>query len=150
MSEGSNNDYDEYEYSDDDVGNIQQNAGDGSRLVGARESSTSKFPFLVGWNQQGREDTNKFACTGSLLTPRYVLSAAHCNTMLKQRNGREEDRERCVQTTASGEWYPIRGRSIKCRWLDCKRCSAPDLEVVTNPPGKAWVGIDKVKPNQYI
>jgi len=154
LSESSNTDYDEYEYSDDDVGNIQQSDGDGSRLVGARESSTSKFPFLVGWNKDGSDNQfAQFSCTGSLLTPRYVLSAAHCNNMLDQRNGREEERERCVQTTASGQWYKFKNnkgleRSIKCRWLDCRGCSAPDLEVITNPPGKAWVGIDKVKTNQ--
>jgi len=149
LSESSNTDYDEYEYSDDDVGNIQQSDGDGSRLVGARESSTSKFPFLVGWNQYGMN--NMFACTGSLLTPRWILSAAHCNNMLKQKNGRQEDRERCVQTTESGEWYPIPGRGsarMKCRWLDCGLDCSPDLEVRTDPPGKAWIGIDKVKENQ--
>ena len=84
MSESSKNDYDVYEYSDKDVRKIQQK--DGNRIVGAQESSTSKFPFLVGWNQYGLNDS--FSCTGILLTPKYVLSAAHCNEMLKQRNGR--------------------------------------------------------------
>jgi len=146
LCESTNADYDEYEYSDDDVGNIQKNNGDGSRLVGARESSTQRFPFLVGWNQYGAN--NMFSCTGSLLTQKYVLSAAHCNNMLEQRNGREEDRERCVQTTASGQWYEKGVRKIKCRWLDSKGYSAPDLEVITKPPSKAWVGINKVKMNK--
>jgi len=146
LSASSNTDYDEYEYSDDNVENIQQN--DGNRLVGARESSTTKFPFLVGWNQYGID--KMFACTGSLLTPKYVLSAAHCNNMLEQGNGRQDAREQCVKTTASGQWYRISGgmdRRIKCRWLECKRCRVPSLEVITNPPAKAWIGIDKVKEN---
>ena len=144
MSASNNSEYDEYEYSDEDVENIQQN--DGNRLVGARASSTSRFPFLVGWNQYGVD--NRFFCTGSLLTPKFILSAAHCNNMLNKRE-LEEDREQCVQTTANGQWYPIsRKRSIKCKWLKCQKCRAPDLEVITNPPGKAWIGVDKATENE--
>ena len=147
MSGSGKTEEEEYEYSNEDVENIQPTEGD--RLVGAAASSTSRFPFLVGLNLK-RTD-NVFLCTGILLTPRFILSAAHCNGLLKQRNGRrEEERERCVQTTNNGQWYSPETEdiSIKCRWLECRKCRAPDLEMITNPPGRAWIGVDKIKELQ--
>ncbi|XP_023169493.1 trypsin-1 [Drosophila hydei] len=48
-------------------------AADGQRIIGGQETSISQVPYLVYLRQAGR-----FICGGSLLTPSFVLSAAHC------------------------------------------------------------------------
>ncbi|XP_034481158.1 seminase [Drosophila innubila] len=48
-------------------------AANGQRIVGGQETSIGQVPYLVYLRQSGR-----FICGGSLLTPRSVLSAAHC------------------------------------------------------------------------
>ncbi|KAL7734068.1 hypothetical protein ACLKA6_011753 [Drosophila palustris] len=48
-------------------------SADGQRIVGGQETSIEQVPYLVYLRQRGR-----FICGGSLLTPRRVLSAAHC------------------------------------------------------------------------
>ena len=132
----------DYEYTNVDVQSIK--SSDGSRLVGARAARTSKYPFLVGWNQYGMD--NSFSCTGSLVTPSYFLSAAHCNGMISQHDGVEENREECVETTARGEYYTStrlgENLKLKCKWME-----SGNLEVRTEPKGKAWVGVDDVKRN---
>ena len=135
---------DDYEYSEN-IKNIKST--DGSRLVGAREAQTQTFPFLVGWNQYGMD--NSFSCTGSLITPSYFLSAAHCNGVLEQSEERAAKRQECVETTARGEQYIITKffgelqLQVQCKWLQ-----EGDLEVKTIPPGKAWIGIDDVTSNK--
>lgn len=48
-------------------------AADGQRIIGGQETSISQVPYLVYMRQSGN-----FICGGSLLTPSFVLSAAHC------------------------------------------------------------------------
>lgn len=43
------------------------------RIVGGQEITIDQVPYLVNLRQNGQ-----FACGGSLLTPRCVLTAAHC------------------------------------------------------------------------
>ena len=109
------------------------------------ENMTQKYPFLVRWNQYGTD--NSFSCSGSLLTPSYFLSAAHCNGMINQFDGVERNRKECVETTDRGEFYTktMMGDSlkIKCKWLPFG-----NLEVRTEPKGKAWIGVDDIKRNQ--
>jgi len=45
----------------------------GQRIVGGQETNIGQVPYLVYLRQRG-----SFVCGGSLLTPRSVLSAAHC------------------------------------------------------------------------
>jgi len=130
-------DEESYEYSDVDISKINK-TDEGDRLVGARAARHTNYPFLVGWNPYGYD--NMFACTGSLISPSYVLSAAHCNGLLKQHDARSRVRQECVEATERGEWYHG-GMSggLKCKWLRKK-----DLEIVTQKKGKVWIGIDDV------
>ena len=56
-----------------------------------------KFPFIVGWNQYGLESAGQLACTGSLITPHYFLSASHCNNILI-----DKDRDKVASLTIIG------------------------------------------------
>jgi hypothetical protein len=66
--------------------------------------------------------------------------------MINQQDGVEKNREECVETTARGEYYTKTklGDNFKLR---CKRLKSGDLEIRTEPKGKAWVGVDDVKKN---
>jgi len=116
----------------------------GGRLVGARAAKTSDFPFLVGWNMYGLD--NVFTCTGSLITPNYFISAAHCNNIIKQKGDREEHRQDCVRMTEAGQQYSnyqiFSHLKIKCKFLP-----SGDFEIRTEPKGKAWMGIDNINAN---
>ena len=139
----------EYESVELDVKKIKSSNGD--RLVGARSATTKKYPFLVGWRADGFEFEDTFECTGSLITRSYVLSAAHCNNLIRQHENREERREDCVRTTARGEYYTegvkgkFEGVKLQCKWLQDK-----DLEIRTDPKGKAWIGVDDKNIDQEL
>ena len=137
---------DSYEYFEEEDESLEDSDDEsslegGDYIVGGRAVSTTKFPFLVGWNSAGM---NKFSCSGIVLTPRYFLSAAHCNTMIDQLEEREEKRKLCVMITATGQSYKsdMRNLKLKCRWLKCKKCKDQDLEVITEPKGRAWINVE--------
>merc|ERR1719222_653123 len=124
---------------------------DGDRLVGGKISNTRVFPFVVGWNQHGFP--NQMSCSGSLITPTYFLSAAHCNNILilhKDKDKIDEYREKCVKATERNENYKVLvGQPglretfeyhLKCRWL--KKTAA--FEIFSDPPGKAWLGVNNI------
>ena len=91
---------DTYEYEYDEA--KKSNTTGGSRLVGAREAKMTyknghedgyETPFAVAINTQGSvlslmvgclfytylyRDERFSACTGSLITPTWVVTAAHC------------------------------------------------------------------------
>jgi len=75
-----------YQYEEDDDsyeppeenGNCTHGSSSGNRLVGALRADIRQLNFLVGFNTHGREFST--GCTGSLITSRWVLSAAHCIT----------------------------------------------------------------------
>lgn len=41
--------------------------------MGGKETAPAEFPWIVGFQRQG-----KLYCSGSLITDRHVLTAAHC------------------------------------------------------------------------
>jgi len=134
---------DEYEYKyDDDDGQTAGN--EGTRLVGAKAASTYEYPFLVGWNSFGMDDT--FSCTGSLITSRYFISAAHCNNLINQKSDREYTREKCAEDTKARGSYS--GKYSFRMQIMCKFLPSGDFEIRTEPKGKAWMGIDNLHANR--
>ena len=129
----------EYSYEDYDeisLANISSKAG--HRLVGGRLSATDKYQFIVGWNMFGIDATA--ACTGSLLTPNWFLSAAHCNPVMKpNKPGHKQRVKKCVAKTKKGKSY-----SDGYLRLQCKTLSGGDLELKIEPQGKAWHGVDNI------
>ena len=125
----------EYVYTDVNLENLKKS--NGNRLVGARAAKTQQFPFLVGWSTNGME--GYIGCTGSLITPRYVITAAHCNGFINQENTKR-NRDKCVEVTDSGREYEgERGMRLQCRWLP-----SGDFEMMTNPKAKAYLGVDDI------
>ena len=89
---------------------------------------------------------NTFMCTGSLITPSYFISAAHCNNLVKQDGDREANRRECVRMTEAGRQYSnypyFKHLKIKCKFL-----KSGDFEIRTEPKGKAWMGVNDVNRN---
>jgi len=130
---------DEYHYVDEDEVNVKKSGG--NRLVGARAAKTQQFPFLVGWISNGME--GYIGCTGSLITPRYVISAAHCNGFINQEDT-QGNRDACVKMTDAGKEYSgQKGAMLQCKWLP-----SGDFEIRTNPKSKAYLGVDDININK--
>jgi len=140
---------DDYEYRDETDYADHHNT-DGDRLVGGKLASTKEFPFVLGWNQYGAKES--LSCTGVLITPTYMLSAAHCNEILIMHDidKASEIREECVQKTEAGGSYTVtkerRGEfKIKCRWLKGSKAADRALELITDPTGYVYAGVENIQ-----
>ncbi|XP_049543237.1 CLIP domain-containing serine protease B14-like [Anopheles darlingi] len=84
----------------------------GSRIYGGTESEIGEYPWLALLRFQERNGRLTVNCAGSLIGPRFVLSAVHC---FRSRAGKPKQ----LKYVRLGEWnfQNHRGRS-NCRKLD--------------------------------
>ncbi len=59
------------------MGDARSGGDSNTRIVSGQEAEPHKIPWQVGMLIQGK-DGEMFFCGGSLLTPTWVLTAAHC------------------------------------------------------------------------
>jgi len=125
---------DSYERPEDDQNSTRRSASSGNRLVGASRADIKQLDFLVGYNLNGIGTFT--SCTGSLITSRWVLSAAHCILKVVP----AEHIGRCLAASQSQGQYKIGFRAVKCVQHPPK-----DLRVYPiQPRGLAFLGIADV------
>ena len=115
-------------------------------MIGARTADASELPFLVGWNGDGQE--HKMHCSGSLISPSFILIASHCNNYFKSEIDRKKKMERCLQTTKKGKGTIVfmweTEIEIKCKWImdESDKKAKLAFEVMAEPKGQVWIGIN--------
>ena len=118
----------------------------GHRLVGARAADHSdETPFLVAINKKGLIYSE---CTGMLVSPVHVISAAHCTQYMK-RGTQEIDNSMCVESTAAGKEFHRNGFELKCKRIETDEDQErgggklQNIEITpVSPKGKVWLGVD--------
>ncbi|CAH1954515.1 unnamed protein product [Acanthoscelides obtectus] len=84
------------------------------RIYGGTETAIGEFPWMALLQYQDRSGYKKFACGGSLISSRYILTAAHCvvgeiersvGKLIKVRLGEHDTRQDrdCIQNRVCNE-----------------------------------------------
>jgi len=99
----------DYVYDDGAAAEADENDA-GQRLVGASKAKgNDKLPFIVGYNLNGfGGDFEYTACTGSLITANWIISAAHCVGMIIT----AEEIEKCAKKGKNEK--TSRGYNVLC------------------------------------
>ena len=50
----------------------------GSRIIGGADANIGEFPWIVEVGQSRYRGRSRYTCVGSLVGPKYVITAAHC------------------------------------------------------------------------
>src|SRR5689334_3460679 len=77
----------------------QADTGASASIVGGKAASIAEFPSLAFIEAADKD--NRFACTGTVIAPRVVLTAAHCVEDLQGEGGFTPSRNYAVATGAT-------------------------------------------------
>ena len=80
-------------------GPAQARGGAAASIVGGKAASIADFPSLAFI--EAADGDNRFACTGTVIAPRVVLTAAHCVEDLQGKGGFTPTRDYAVATGAT-------------------------------------------------
>ena len=131
-----------YEY--DDIKLEKINKTGEPRLVGARAGRhASEAPFLAAVSLTGQPPSS---CTANLITPTFLITAAHCMAYIPKKNRSEQNQE-CVEHSASGHQFHLQFFTIQCKILPTfdrrKKQIMKNLEITPlDPVGRVWIGVD--------
>jgi len=138
---------------DDYDENAEDEAADsdtGQRLVGASRASTGmNYPFVVGYNlfsQNGEngDPIDYTACTGSLITPYWFISAAHCISGMVIAFEEQKD---CIKSTKQEKEY-TRENGVS---LFCTEIQDGNVKIkITNTEGFAYFGVVDVNNPEEV
>lgn len=65
-------------YSEDLLPSECGNLGSTDRIIGGEEAAIDDYPWMVLIEYKSRKNTIDLSCAGSLISAKYVLTAAHC------------------------------------------------------------------------
>jgi len=129
-SEKAGEDY-EYQYDDDAESKVDIEKG-GARLVGASKGDATRLTFLVGYKIDSAKSHHS-TCTGTLISPQWIISAAHCITDLVD----TKDLRKCAQVTRNGGAFTYKRNKVKCTYF-----ARGNIKIdIVSPEGVAYLGV---------